>query len=226
MLALNAAGRLRAALVAVVGGRGRGFTDPPPCGLLAPKVKRVLRITGQAVALGLANTCRAASWLAAPSPAQCRWLLDALGWSAAPAAPLPTALPPLALALAAATAVALVAVWLGASVRPRRHITLATSGAVCVDGGAATVAAVLLAACISPGPSLRGAGLHLLPTLPSLVLWVHLQDLPLFRRESVGRPAGTSTQVQESELVGSPGPELGRRMWTESRGLSSPLDPF
>jgi hypothetical protein len=43
--------------------------------------------------------------------------------------------------------------------------------------------------------------------------------LRLFRHGSVGRPAGTSTQVPESESVGSPGPGLGRRSWTESRGL-------
>ena len=41
----------------------------------------------------------------------------------------------------------------------------------------------------------------------------------VFRHGSVGRPAGTSTQVPESESVGSPGPGLGRRSWTESRGV-------
>ena len=38
----------------------------------------------------------------------------------------------------------------------------------------------------------------------------------VFRHGSVGRPAGTSTQVPESESVGSPGPGLGRRSWAET----------
>jgi hypothetical protein len=153
ILALDAAGRLRAALIAVVGGRGRGFTDPPPGGLLAGEVERVFRITGQAVALGLADTGRAASWLAAPSPAQRRWLRDALGWSSAlapPRPPPPPVLPPSpipVLAIATATAAAFVIAWLGGGIRRRRHLATRSGGSGCGGGsGTATADAALLTA--------------------------------------------------------------------------------
>ncbi len=133
----------------MVGGRGRGFTDPPPGDLLAPEIERVLRITGQVVALGLADAGRAASWLAAPSPAQRRWLRDALGWSTSPAPPSAPALPLPALALAAATAAALVAMWLGAGMRRRRDSAAS---------GAAGVAAATAAAAVAAGAIVVVAG--------------------------------------------------------------------
>jgi hypothetical protein len=152
MLALDAAGHLRAALVAVVGGRGRGFGDPPPGRLLALEVERVLRVTAQAVALGLADAGRVASWLAAPSPDQRRWLRDALGWSSAPAPPMPSPLPAPALALAAAAATAAAAavmckVWSGDRV-PRRDSTNGAGRNRGFDGGTAAAAALLAAAAI------------------------------------------------------------------------------
>jgi hypothetical protein len=149
MLALDAAGRLRSALVAVVGGRGRGFADPPPGRLLAAEVDRVLRVTGQAVALGLADAGRAASWLAAPSPAQRRWLCDALGWSPVPAPPRPPALPAPALAFAAATAAAAATaiVWSGGGAR-RRHDSANVGGIGATAAGIAAVGALLAAVAI------------------------------------------------------------------------------
>ncbi len=146
MLALDAAGRLRAALVAVVGGRGRGFTDPPPGRLLAFEVERVLRITGQALTLGLVDAGRAASWIAAPSSAQRHWLRDALGWSAGPAPTRPPAPP--ALTLVAAAVAALVVMWSGVGARRRRGAATGgdSGGGGGGGGGTATAGAALLAA--------------------------------------------------------------------------------
>ena len=99
------AGQLRAALLAVIGGQGRGFRDPGAGELFSAQAERVLRATEQIAALRLVDTRRAVSWLSEPSQFQLQWIRQALGWappSPPPLQPLVASL--LALSIAAAAA--------------------------------------------------------------------------------------------------------------------------
>jgi hypothetical protein len=92
-MSLQAGGRLRAAFLAVIGGQGRGFTDPPSDSLFSSQPDRVLRVTLQEAALRLVDTGRAVSWISRPSEAQVHWLRGHLGWVPPPPLPSATVLP-------------------------------------------------------------------------------------------------------------------------------------
>ena len=116
----------RRLVLAIVGGRQRGFPDPQDGHVWSQTVEALLRRTRQALAIQVADEGRAMSWLQEPSTHQQSVLADKLGLPAAPRAAAVLAVlrspwpPTLQTAGFAAAAVGMAALATGALYRDER----------------------------------------------------------------------------------------------------------
>ena len=126
----------RRLVLAIVGGRQRGFTDPEDGHVWSQTVEALLRRTRQALAIQVADEGRAMSWLQEPSWHQQSVLADKLGLPATPRAAAVLAVlrspwpPTLQTVGFAAAAVGMAALATGALYRDERTVLDRLDGSV------------------------------------------------------------------------------------------------